>query len=282
MVKDAFSLWLNQNVQAAELVAEMAISSAQRRLRAAKKVVRKKLTSGPALPGKLADCTAQDLNRTELFLVEGDSAGGSAKQARDREYQAIMPLKGKILNTWEVSSDEVLASQEVHDISVAIGIDPDSDDLSQLRYGKICILADADSDGLHIATLLCALFVRHFRTLVKEGHVYVALPPLYRIDLGKEVYYALTEEEKTGVLEQLKRKKGKPNVQRFKGLGEMNPMQLRETTLDPNTRRLVQLVISDEDEQQTTAIMDMLLAKKRSEDRRNWLQEKGDMADLEV
>ncbi|MEN3206520.1 DNA topoisomerase 4 subunit B, partial [Klebsiella pneumoniae] len=277
-----FSLWLNQNVQAAELLAEMAISSAQRRLRAAKKVVRKKLTSGPALPGKLADCTAQDLNRTELFLVEGDSAGGSAKQARDREYQAIMPLKGKILNTWEVSSDEVLASQEVHDISVAIGIDPDSDDLSQLRYGKICILADADSDGLHIATLLCALFVRHFRTLVKEGHVYVALPPLYRIDLGKEVYYALTEEEKTGVLEQLKRKKGKPNVQRFKGLGEMNPMQLRETTLDPNTRRLVQLVISDEDEQQTTAIMDMLLAKKRSEDRRNWLQEKGDMADLEV
>ena len=282
MVKDAFSLWLNQNVQAAELLAEMAISSAQRRLRAAKKVVRKKLTSGPALPGKLADCTAQDLNRTELFLVEGDSAGGSAKQARDREYQAIMPLKGKILNTWEVSSDEVLASQEVHDISVAIGIDPDSDDLSQLRYGKICILADADSDGLHIATLLCALFVRHFRTLVKEGHVYVALPPLYRIDLGKEVYYALTEEEKTGVLEQLKRKKGKPNVQRFKGLGEMNPMQLRETTLDPNTRRLVQLVISDEDEQQTTAMMDMLLAKKRSEDRRNWLQEKGDMADLEV
>ena len=282
MVKDAFSLWLNQNVQAAELLAEMAISSAQRRLRAAKKVVRKKLTSGPALPGKLADCTAQDLNRTELFLVEGDSAGGSAKQARDREYQAIMPLKGKILNTWEVSSDEVLASQEVHDISVAIGIDPDSDDLSQLRYGKICILADADSDGLHIATLLCALFVRHFRTLVKEGHVYVALPPLYRIDLGKEVYYALTEEEKTGVLEQLKRKKGKPNVQRFKGLGEMNPMQLRETTLDPNTRRLVQLVISDEDEQQTTAMMDMLLAKKRSEDRRNWLQEKGDMADLEA
>ncbi|MDH4996227.1 DNA topoisomerase 4 subunit B, partial [Escherichia coli] len=210
VVKDAFILWLNQNVQAAELLAEMAISSAQRRMRAAKKVVRKKLTSGPALPGKLADCTAQDLNRTELFLVEGDSAGGSAKQARDREYQAIMPLKGKILNTWEVSSDEVLASQEVHDISVAIGIDPDSDDLSQLRYGKICILADADSDGLHIATLLCALFVKHFRALVKHGHVYVALPPLYRLDLGKEVYYALTEEEKEGVLEQLKRKKGKP------------------------------------------------------------------------
>ncbi|MFK5873754.1 DNA topoisomerase IV subunit B [Escherichia coli] len=282
VVKDAFILWLNQNVQAAELLAEMAISSAQRRMRAAKKVVRKKLTSGPALPGKLADCTAQDLNRTELFLVEGDSAGGSAKQARDREYQAIMPLKGKILNTWEVSSDEVLASQEVHDISVAIGIDPDSDDLSQLRYGKICILADADSDGLHIATLLCALFVKHFRALVKHGHVYVALPPLYRIDLGKEVYYALTEEEKEGVLEQLKRKKGKPNVQRFKGLGEMNPMQLRETTLDPNTRRLVQLTFDDEDDQRTDAMMDMLLAKKRSEDRRNWLQEKGDMAEIEV
>ena len=270
MVKDAFSLWLNQNVQAAEQLAELAISSAQRRLRAAKKVVRKKLTSGPALPGKLADCTSQDLNMTELFLVEGDSAGGSAKQARDREYQAIMPLKGKILNTWEVSSDEVLASQEVHDISVAIGIDPDSEDLSQLRYGKICILADADSDGLHIATL------------VKGGHVYVAMPPLYRIDLGKEVYYALDEEEKAGVLEQLKRKKGKPNVQRFKGLGEMNPLQLRETTLDPNTRRLVQLTVSDDDVDQTLAMMDMLLAKKRSEDRRNWLQDKGDMAELSV
>lgn len=282
VVKDAFSLWLNQNVQAAEQLAEMAISSAQRRMRAAKKVVRKKLTSGPALPGKLADCSAQDLSRTELFLVEGDSAGGSAKQARDREFQAIMPLKGKILNTWEVSPDEVLASQEVHDISVAIGIDPDSDDLSQLRYGKICILADADSDGLHIATLLCALFVRHFRALVKGGHVYVAMPPLYRIDLGKEVFYALDEEEKEGVLDQLKRKKGKPNVQRFKGLGEMNPLQLRETTLDPNTRRLVQLFISEEDDRQTLATMDMLLAKKRSEDRRNWLQEKGDLADIEV
>jgi topoisomerase-4 subunit B len=280
VVKDAFSLWLNQNVQSAELLAEMAISSAQRRLRAAKKWCVK---SSPAvLPSRQAGGLHRSgFEPTELFLVEGDSAGGSAKQARDREYQAIMPLKGKILNTWEVSSDEVLASQEVHDISVAIGIDPDSDDLSQLRYGKICILADADSDGLHIATLLCALFVRHFRTLVKHGHVYVALPPLYRIDLGKEVYYALTEEEKAGVLEQLKRKKGKPNVQRFKGLGEMNPLQLRETTLDPNTRRLVQLIINDEDEQQTTAMMDMLLAKKRSEDRRNWLQEKGDLADIE-
>ncbi|HGN1330114.1 TPA: DNA topoisomerase IV subunit B [Proteus mirabilis] len=281
-VKNAFSLWLNQNVQVGELLAEMAISSAQRRMRAAKKVVRKKLTSGPALPGKLADCTSQDLRYTELFLVEGDSAGGSAKQARDREYQAIMPLRGKILNTWEVSSDEVLASQEVHDISVAIGMDPDSDDLSQLRYGKICILADADSDGLHIATLLCALFVRHFPALVKQGHVYMAMPPLYRIDLGKEVSYALDEAEKNAILQRFSRKKGKPNVQRFKGLGEMNPLQLRETTLDPNTRRLVQLVIDDENYQETLGMMDMLLAKKRSEDRRNWLQEKGDEVDIEV
>ncbi|HBC7443089.1 TPA: DNA topoisomerase IV subunit B [Morganella morganii] len=282
VVKDAFSLWLNQNVQAAEQLAEMAIASAQRRLRAAKKVVRKKLTSGPALPGKLADCSSQDLNQTELFLVEGDSAGGSAKQARDREFQAIMPLRGKILNTWEVSSDEVLASQEVHDISVAIGIDPDSDDLSTLRYGKICILADADSDGLHIATLLCALFVRHFPALVKAGHVYMAMPPLYRIDLGKEVHYALDESEKNAILDKLSRKRGKPNVQRFKGLGEMNPAQLRETTLDPNTRRLVQLTISEENYQETMSVMDMLLGKKRAEDRRNWLQEKGDRVELDV
>lgn len=282
VVKDAFSLWLNQNVQAAEQLAEMAIASAQRRLRAAKKVVRKKLTSGPALPGKLADCSSQDLNQTELFLVEGDSAGGSAKQARDREFQAIMPLRGKILNTWEVSSDEVLASQEVHDISVAIGIDPDSDDLSTLRYGKFCILADADSDGLHIATLLCALFVRHFPALVKAGHVYMAMPPLYRIDLGKEVHYALDESEKNAILDKLSRKRGKPNVQRFKGLGEMNPGQLRETTLDPNTRRLVQLTISEENYQETMSVMDMLLGKKRAEDRRNWLQEKGDRVELDV
>ena len=282
VVKDAFSLWLNQNVQIAEQLAELAIASAQRRLRAAKKVVRKKLTSGPALPGKLADCTAQDLSRTELFLVEGDSAGGSAKQAREREFQAIMPLKGKILNTWEVSSDEVLGSQEVHDISVAIGIDPDSEDLSQLRYGKICILADADSDGLHIATLLCALFVKHFRNLVRNGHVYVAMPPLYRIDLGKEVHYALDDDEKEGIIDKLSRKRGKISVQRFKGLGEMNPSQLRETTLDPNTRRLVQLTISDEDEAETLRVMDMLLAKKRSEDRRNWLQEQGDQVEIEL
>lgn len=282
IVKDAFSLWLNQNVSIAEQLAELAISNAQRRMRAAKKVVRKKLTSGPALPGKLTDCTSQDLTITELFLVEGDSAGGSAKQARDREFQAIMPLKGKILNTWEVSPDEVLGSQEVHDISVAIGMDPDSDDLSQLRYGKICILADADSDGLHIATLLCALFMKHFKALVANGHVYVAMPPLYRIDLGKEVHYALDEDEKNHILDNLKRKRGTPNVQRFKGLGEMNPMQLRETTLDPNTRRLVQLTIDDASEEETVAIMDMLLAKKRAEDRRNWLQEKGDKADIEV
>ena len=284
VVKDAFSLWLNQNVQTAELLADMAISSAQRRLRAAKKVVRKKLVSGPALPGKLADCSSQDLNLTELFLVEGDSAGGSAKQAREREYQAILPLRGKILNTWEVSPEQVLASQEVHDIAVALGIDPDNDDLSQLRYGKVCILADADSDGLHIATLLCALFLRHFPKLVELGHVYVAMPPLYRIDLGKEVFYALDESEKDAILDRLKGKKGKPNVQRFKGLGEMNPMQLRETTMDPNTRRLVQLTFEaqGEESQETMETMDMLLAKKRAEDRKNWLQAKGDQVDLTV
>ena len=284
VVKDAFSLWLNQNVQTAELLADMAISSAQRRLRAAKKVVRKKLVSGPALPGKLADCSSQDLNLTELFLVEGASAGGSAKQAREREYQAILPLRGKILNTWEVSPEQVLASQEVHDIAVALGIDPDNDDLSQLRYGKVCILADADSDGLHIATLLCALFLRHFPKLVEQGHVYVAMPPLYRIDLGKEVFYALDESEKEAILDRLKGKKGKPNVQRFKGLGEMNPMQLRETTMDPNTRRLVQLTFEaqGEESQETMETMDMLLAKKRAEDRKNWLQAKGDQVDLAV
>ncbi|MGC6377121.1 DNA topoisomerase IV subunit B [Bisgaard Taxon 45] len=284
VVKDAFSLWLNQHVQQAELLADMAISSAQRRLRAAKKVVRKKLVSGPALPGKLADCSQQDLDKTELFLVEGDSAGGSAKQARDREYQAILPLRGKILNTWEVSSEQVLSSSEIHDIAVALGIDPDNEDLSQLRYGKVCILADADSDGLHIATLLCALFLRHFPTLVQNGHVYVAMPPLYRIDLGKEVFYALDESEKEAILDRLKSKKGKPNVQRFKGLGEMNPIQLRETTMDPNTRRLVQLTYDLEQEEQgeTLELMDMLLAKKRAEDRKNWLQAKGDQVDLAV
>ena len=284
VLKDAFSLWLNQNVQDADRLAEMAISSAQRRLNAAKKVVRKKLVSGPALPGKLADCASQNLEKTELFLVEGDSAGGSAKQARDREYQAILPLRGKILNTWEVASDQVLASTEIHDIAVALGIDPDNEDLSQLRYGKVCILADADSDGLHIATLLCALFLRHFPKLVQDGHVYVAMPPLYRIDLGKEVFYALDENEKEAILERLKGKKGTLNVQRFKGLGEMDPSQLRETTMDPNTRRLVQLTYDLEEEQgaATLELMDMLLAKKRAEDRKNWLQTNGDQVDLTV
>ena len=279
VVKDAFSLWLNQHTELAEQIAELCISSAQRRLRQAKKVVRKKVTQGPALPGKLTDCATADPMRGELFLVEGDSAGGSAKQARDREFQAIMPLRGKILNTWEVDSSQVLASQEVHDISVAIGLDPNSEDLSELRYGKVCILADADSDGLHIATLLCALFVRHFRHLVENGHVYVAMPPLYRIDLGKEVYYALDDAERDGVLERIKaeNKRGKIQVTRFKGLGEMNPKQLRETTLDPNTRRLVQLTVDDM--AATETLMDMLLAKKRSSDRREWLESKGNLVD---
>lgn len=282
IVKDAFSLWLNEHTDIAESLADFCINNAQRRLKAAKKVVRKKVTAGPALPGKLADCSAQDLQQTELFLVEGDSAGGSAKQARDREFQAVMPLRGKILNTWEVESGQILASQEVHDISVAIGIDPDSSDLSALRYGKICILADADSDGLHIATLLCALFMRHFRALVEAGHVYVAMPPLYRIDIGKDVYYALDEDEKAGILDRIEaeKKRGKINVQRFKGLGEMNPLQLRETTMDPNTRRLVQLTIDDVE--QTLEVMDMLLAKKRATDRRDWLELKGDKAALAV
>jgi topoisomerase IV subunit B len=278
--KDAFSLWLNQHTEEAEKLAEMCINNAQSRLRSARKVVRKKITSGPALPGKLADCSGEEPERGELFLVEGDSAGGSAKQARDREFQAILPLRGKILNTWEVDSQEILASQEVHNISVALGIDPASDDLSGLRYHKICILADADSDGLHIATLICALFVRHFRALVSAGHVYVAMPPLYRIDLGKEVYYALDEAEKQGVLDRLEaeKKKGKVNVQRFKGLGEMNPLQLRETTMDPDTRRLVRLVLDAGDD--TNGMLDMLLAKKRAGDRKIWLEKKGDLADI--
>lgn len=280
VVKDSFALWLNEHTAEAELIAELAISSAQTRLRKSKTVARKKITQGPALPGKLADCSGQDSERGELFLVEGDSAGGSAKQARDREFQAILPLRGKILNTWEVDSNEILASQEVHDIAVAMGIDPGCDDLSGLRYGKICILADADSDGLHIATLLCALFVRHFPKLVREGHVYVAMPPLYRIDIGKDVYYALDEAEKEGVLERIRaeNKRGKVNVQRFKGLGEMNPLQLRETTMDPNTRRLVQLGLEPGDG--TNEMMDMLLAKKRAGDRKNWLETRGNEADI--
>ncbi|MFC3852321.1 DNA topoisomerase IV subunit B [Salinispirillum marinum] len=280
VVKDAFSLWLNQHPEAGEQLAEMVISSAQSRMKAAKKVTRKKITQGPALPGKLADCSGVDAMRGELFLVEGDSAGGSAKQARDRVFQAILPLRGKILNTWEVDSQELLASQEVHDIAVALGVDPDSDDISGLRYGKICILADADSDGLHIATLLCALLVRHFPTLVSNGHVYVAMPPLYRIDLGKDIFYALDDAERDGILDRLKaeNRKGKVQVTRFKGLGEMNPLQLRETTMDPDTRRLVQLTIDDPEG--THQIMDMLLAKKRSGDRKTWLESKGNLADI--
>ncbi len=278
VVRDAFSLWLHQHVEAGERIAELAISRAQTRLKATK-VVRKKITgNGPALPGKLADCSAQDLERTELFLVEGDSAGGSAKQARDREFQAILPLRGKILNTWEVDSSQVLGSSEVHDISVALGIDPGVNELANLRYGKVCILADADSDGLHIATLLCALFVKHFRALVEAGRVHVAMPPLYRIDIGKEVFYAQDDDEMNGVLDRIaaENKKGKPNVQRFKGLGEMNPLQLRETTMAPETRRLVRLAIDNAEE--TEALMDMLLAKKRSGDRRSWLERKGNLA----
>lgn len=280
VVKDAFSLWLNQHPESGDQIAEIAINSAQKRMKAARQVVRKRVTSGPALPGKLADCSSQDLARTELFLVEGDSAGGSAKQARDREYQAVMPLRGKILNTWEVDPAEVLSSQEVHDISVAIGVDPGSDDLSNLRYRRVCILADADSDGAHIAALLCALFVRHFPTLVMHGHIYVAMPPLYRIDVGKEVFYALDEGEKQGVLDRIaaEKLKGKVSVQRFKGLGEMNPLQLRETTIAPDTRRLVQLTVETGDD--THAVMDMLLARKRAPDRKAWLERVGNLAQI--
>ena len=280
VTKDAFSIWLGQHVADAERIAQLAIDAAHARMRESKRVERKKITSGPALPGKLADCSAQDLKRTELFLVEGDSAGGSAKQSRDREFQAIMPLRGKILNTWEVDASSVLASQEVHDIAVAIGVDPGVDKLEDLRYGKICILADADSDGAHIATLLCALFVKHFRTLVAAGHVYVAMPPLFRIDVGQDVYYALDESEKKGTLERIasERPKAKVSITRFKGLGEMNPLQLRETVMDPNTRRLVQLEIKSGDN--TNKIMDMLLGKKRAADRKDWLESKGDKAEV--
>jgi topoisomerase IV subunit B len=280
VAKDSFSLWLNQHPAEGEKIAEIIIASAQKRLRSNKKIVRKKITAGPALPGKLADCAAQDVTRTELFLVEGDSAGGSAKQARERDFQAIMPLRGKILNTWEVESEQVMASQEVHDIAVALGIEPGSDDLQNLRYGKVCILADADSDGNHIATLICALFYQHFNVLVREGHVFVAMPPLYRIDVGQRVFYALDEAERLGVLDRIKAEKikGQINVQRFKGLGEMNPSQLRETTMNPDTRRLVQLTVSDNDD--THSQLDLLLAKKRAQDRKAWLETKGNSADV--
>ena len=279
---DAFSLWLNQNVETGEKIAQLAIERASARLKTEKQVVRKKITQGPALPGKLADCASQDLSRTELFLVEGDSAGGSARQARDKDFQAILPLRGKILNTWEVASSGVLASQEVHDLAVAIGCDPGSDNLDGLRYGKIVILADADSDGLHIATLLSALFLRHFPALVREGHVFVAMPPLFRVDVGKQVFYALDEDERRILLERIEREKikGAVSVTRFKGLGEMNPSQLRESTIHPDTRRLVQLTVEDGGE--TSALMDMLLSKKRASDRKTWLETKGDLATLEA
>ncbi len=278
VVKDAFSLWLNHHTEAGERLAEMAIENARNRLKAGKKIERKKVTAGPALPGKLADCISQNPEDSELFLVEGDSAGGSAKQARDRQTQAVMPLRGKILNTWEVDSTQILGSKEVHDIAVAIGVDPGSQNLGGLRYWRICILADADSDGLHIATLLGALFLQHFTPLVKAGHVFVAMPPLYRIDMGKAVRYALDEAEKTAIIRRLESKKStaKINVQRFKGLGEMNPMQLRETTMAPDTRRLVQLTVDEDDS--TFSTLDMLLAKKRAADRRRWIEESGDLA----
>jgi topoisomerase-4 subunit B len=280
VVKDSFALWLNQHPETGDEIAEFAIANAQQRVKAAKKVIRKRVVAGPALPGKLADCTVQEPRLAELFLVEGDSAGGSAKQARNRERQAVMPLRGKILNTWEVDPAELLASQEVHNISVALGVDPGSNKLDGLRYHKICILADADSDGLHIATLLCALFYCHFRPLVEAGHVFVAMPPLYRVDVGKEVFYALDDAERSMIIDRIEaeKKKGKVSVTRFKGLGEMDPIQLRETTMAQDTRRLVQLTIESGD--QTRELMDKLLAKKRASDRREWLQEKGNLAEL--
>ena len=280
VVKDQFSLWLNQNSEKGEQIANLAIESAQLRMRSARQVERKKATTGPTLPGKLADCTSEDLERTEIFLVEGDSAGGSAKQARDREFQAILPLRGKILNTWEVDSAEVLGSQSVHDIAVALGVDPGSTDTSGLRYGRVCILADADSDGAHIATLLCALFVRHFRPLVETGRICVSMPPLYRIDVGKHVAYALDDAEKELALERIKNEKirGAVNVQRFKGLGEMNPAQLRETTMDASSRRLIELSLDAGNK--TDSMLDLLLARKRSPDRKEWLSRRGDQAEV--
>lgn len=279
VVKDAFSLWLNEHTGEAERLVELVLASAQRRMRAARTVTRKRVTQGPALPGKLADCSSQDPASSELFLVEGDSAGGSAKQARNREFQAVMPLRGKILNTWEVDPAEVMASQEVHDIAVALGIEPGSDDLSSLRYAKVCVLADADPDGAHIATLLCALFLKHFPALVRAGHVFIAMPPLYRIDVGKETWYALDEQERRGVMDRIaaEKRKGKVSTTRFKGLGEMNPLQLRETTMAPDTRRLVQLTVDSPEE--TDKLMAMLLCKRSASQRRAWLESKGDLAE---
>ena len=275
--KDILSIWFNKHTEEGEKIAELAIISAQARAKASSTVERKKTFKGPALPGKLSDCNSEDLNETELFLVEGDSAGGSAKQARERSFQAIMPLRGKILNTWDLESDEIIKSQEIKNLSTAIGVLPGNADISSLRYGKICILADADSDGLHIATLLCALFLRHFRNLVQEGRIFIAMPPLYRIDCGKEVIYALDETQKDKAVKDFKNKKGKPkiNIQRFKGLGEMNPSQLRETVMDPQTRQLVRLSISATDN--ANAMMDLLLSKKNAPARKEWLEKKGSL-----
>ena len=273
--KDILSIWFNQHTEEGERLAELAIASAQSRIKETKTVDRKKTFQGPALPGKLSDCNSTDLNETELFFVEGDSAGGSAKQSRERKFQAIMPLRGKILNTWDLESSEIIKSAEIKDISTAIGVNPGSPDIESLRYGKICILADADSDGLHIATLLCALFLRHYKPLVLSGHIYVAMPPLFRIDCAKEVFYALDEQEKDSIVKKLKTKAGKPKVdiQRFKGLGEMNPSQLRETVMDPKTRRLVKLTVSSNDN--VNSLMDLLLSKKNAGARKEWLEKRG-------
>ena len=279
-VKDAFTLWLNNHPEIGEKIAEVAIESARRRIKASKKVVRKKSVSGPVLPGKLSDCVSREVEQCELFLVEGDSAGGSAKQARNRNTQAILPLRGKILNTWDLDSETILSSKEVHDIAVAIGVDPVSSDLSGLRYGKVIILTDADSDGLHIATLLCALFLKHFKPLVTSGRVYVALPPLYRIDVGNKVYYALDEAEKEGIVKKVEKKGQKLNIQRFKGLGEMNPAQLRETTMDPDTRRLVRMSIDDTNTDLVYSVMNMMLGKKQAVARKEWLEQKGNLVDI--
>ena len=275
--KDVLSIWFNKHTEEGEKIAELAIISAQARAKATNTVERKKTFKGPALPGKLSDCNSEDLNKTELFLVEGDSAGGSAKQARERSFQAIMPLRGKILNTWDLESDEIIKSQEIKNLATAIGVMPGNSDISSLRYGKICILADADSDGLHIATLLCALFLRHFKPLVSDGRIYIAMPPLYRVDCGKEVLYALDEKQKEQIVSEFKSKKGKPkiNIQRFKGLGEMNPSQLRETVMDPETRQLVRLSISSTDN--ANAMMDLLLSKKNAPARKEWLEKKGSL-----
>ena len=280
--RDSFSLWLNANIEEAKQIAELCLEAANKRLRSSRTVVRKKATSGPTLPGKLKDCTCGEPMRSELFLVEGDSAGGSANSARDRDYQAVLPLRGKILNTWEKDTDELFESQCIHDIAVAVGLEPDSDDLSGMRYGKVCILADADSDGLHIGTLICALFTKHFKKVVEAGHLYVAMPPLYRVSSKQKTFYALDEEERDKIIASLSSKRLNYEVTRFKGLGEMNPEQLKETTMNPATRRLVQLTLNDDNKKHALSIMDMLLSKKRAADRREWLELNGNQADAEL